>query len=67
MKVRTDLSIAIFRTFAKTGIGIPFTQADIRIHNIDQVRETIARSVPQLEERRSQNGQAAQTGSFEGR
>jgi potassium-dependent mechanosensitive channel len=52
MNVRTDLSIAIFRTFAKTGIRIPFNQADIRIRNIDQLREAVVGSAPQLEERR---------------
>jgi potassium-dependent mechanosensitive channel len=65
MKIRTDLSIAIFRAFAETGIGIPFAQADIRIHNIDQLREAMTRSVPQLEERRSQNGQDSQIGSIQ--
>lgn len=67
VKVRTDLSIAIFRAFAENGIGIPFTQADIRIRNVDQLREAIARSMGQLGERRSDNGQDGQKGSVEAR
>ncbi len=67
MRVRTDLSIAIFRTFAETGIRIPFTQTDIRIRNIDQLREAIARSVSQLEEQRLENGQDEQTEGFQAR
>jgi small-conductance mechanosensitive channel len=40
--VRTDLSIAIFKAFADAGIAMPFTQADIKIRDIDQVRDIFA-------------------------
>jgi potassium-dependent mechanosensitive channel len=67
MRVRTALSITIFRAFAEAGIRIPFTQADITIRNIDQLHEAIARSVPQLEGQRSRNDQDGRTRSFQGR
>jgi potassium-dependent mechanosensitive channel len=42
IRVRTDLSIAIFKAFAEAGIAIPFTQADIKIRDLDQVRDLFA-------------------------
>ncbi|MGH6679823.1 MAG: mechanosensitive ion channel domain-containing protein [Bradyrhizobium sp.] len=42
IRVRTDLSIAIFKAFAEAGIAMPFTQADIKIRDIDQVRDVFA-------------------------
>ena len=53
VRVRTNLSIAIFTAFAEKGIGIPFTQADVRISNVDQVSAAIAAFAPQLKARRS--------------
>jgi len=61
MRVRTDLSIAIFHAFAKAGIGIPFTQADIKIRNFDEVREMIGGYVSQPREGRPKIGQAGHT------
>lgn len=61
MRVRTNLSIAIFTAFAESGIGIPFTQADIRIRNLDQVSETIAAYAPQLQGRRPRFGEPGQS------
>lgn len=61
MRVRTNLSIAIFTAFAESGIGIPFTQADIRIRNMDQVREAIAAYAPQLQGRRANYGEPGQS------
>ena len=53
VRVRTNLSIAIFTAFAERGIGIPFTQADVRISNVDQVSAAIVALAPQLKGRRS--------------
>jgi small-conductance mechanosensitive channel len=50
VRVRTDLSMAIFDAFAEAGIEIPFTQTDINIRNIDRLRELVARSAAQQEE-----------------
>ena len=47
IRIRTDLSIAIFGAFAEASITIPFTQADIKIRNIDQVRDALASVVSQ--------------------
>jgi potassium-dependent mechanosensitive channel len=60
MRVRTNLSIAIFHAFAESGIGIPFTQADIRIRNIDEMREAIAAYSPQIQGRSSKFGETGQ-------
>jgi potassium-dependent mechanosensitive channel len=47
-KIRTDLSIAIIKTFAEAGISIPSGQAEIGIRRMDWLREMIAEgaSVP---------------------
>jgi potassium efflux system protein len=42
IRVRTDLSIAIFDAFAEAGIEIPFTQTDVNIRNIDRLHELVA-------------------------
>jgi potassium efflux system protein len=42
IRVRTDLSIAIYHAFAEAGVGIPFTQADIKIRNVDELRQALA-------------------------
>src|SRR5215471_12358522 len=42
VRVRTDLSIAIFNAFADVGIEIPFTQTDVHIRNIDRLHELVA-------------------------
>ena len=42
VRVRTDLSIAIFDAFAEAGIEIPFTQTDVNIRNIDRLHELLA-------------------------
>jgi len=60
VRVRTDLSIAIFEAFAESGIGIPFTQADVRISNVEQVIAAIATFAPQLKGHRSNYGEPAQ-------
>ncbi|HTW72338.1 MAG TPA: mechanosensitive ion channel domain-containing protein [Acetobacteraceae bacterium] len=65
MRIRTDISIAIFNALAEAGIGIPFTQADIRIRNIDQVREAIVGYTWQHQERSSKNGKDGQRGMSE--
>jgi small-conductance mechanosensitive channel len=56
IRVRTDLSIAIFNAFADAGISIPFTQADIKIRDLDQVRDAIAGYVSQLQGRETEAG-----------
>lgn len=50
VRVRTDLSIAIFDAFADAGIEIPFTQTDVNIRNIDRLRELIADYAGQQQE-----------------
>jgi small-conductance mechanosensitive channel len=42
VRVRTDLSMAIFDAFADAGIEIPFTQTDVNIRNIDRLSELVA-------------------------
>ena len=42
VRVRTDLSIAIFDAFAEAGIEIPFAQTDVNIRNIDRLHELLA-------------------------
>ncbi|HVX79158.1 MAG TPA: mechanosensitive ion channel domain-containing protein [Bradyrhizobium sp.] len=42
IRVRTELSIAIFDAFAEAGIEIPFTQTDVNIRNIDRLHELVA-------------------------
>jgi potassium efflux system protein len=42
IRVRTDLSIAIFDAFAEAGIEIPFAQTDVNIRNIDRLHELVA-------------------------
>lgn len=60
VRVRTNLSIAIFTAFAETGIGIPFTQADVRISNVEQVSAAIAAFAPQLKAGRSNHSEPGQ-------
>lgn len=60
LRVRTDLSIAIFNAFAAAGIGIPFTQADISIRNINQVRDALAGYASDLAWRRPSKTQAGE-------
>ena len=60
VRVRTNLSIAIFAAFAERGIGIPFAQADIRLSNVEEVSAAIATFAPQLKGRRSNHGEPAQ-------
>jgi potassium efflux system protein len=50
IRVRTDLSIAIFDAFAEAGIEIPFTQTDVNIRNIDRLHELLADHAAQQQE-----------------
>ncbi|WP_024509918.1 mechanosensitive ion channel domain-containing protein [Bradyrhizobium sp. ARR65] len=50
VRVRTDLSMAIFDAFAEAGIEIPFTQTDVNIRNIDRLHELIADYAAQQQE-----------------
>ena len=50
VRVRTDLSIAIFDAFADAGIEIPFTQTDVHIRNIDRLHELVADYAAQQQE-----------------
>jgi potassium-dependent mechanosensitive channel len=50
VRVRTDLSMAIFDAFADAGIEIPFTQTDVNIRNIDRLREPVADYAAQQQE-----------------
>ncbi|WP_407181151.1 mechanosensitive ion channel domain-containing protein [Bradyrhizobium sp. STM 3562] len=50
VRVRTDLSMAIFDAFAEAGIEIPFTQTDVNIRNIDRLHQLIADYAAQQQE-----------------
>jgi small-conductance mechanosensitive channel len=50
VRVRTELSMAIFDAFAEAGIEIPFTQTDVNIRNVDLLRELVADSAAQQQE-----------------
>ncbi|HLZ02071.1 MAG TPA: mechanosensitive ion channel domain-containing protein [Bradyrhizobium sp.] len=50
VRVRTDLSMAIFDAFADAGIEIPFTQTDVNIRNIDRLHELVAHYAAQQPE-----------------
>lgn len=61
MRVRTDLSIAIYNAFAKAGIAIPFTQTDVKIRNIDQLHDALAALAFGARPHGSANGNGAGT------
>ena len=50
VRVRTDLSMAIFDAFADAGIEIPFTQTDVNIRNIDRLHDLVADYAAQQQE-----------------
>jgi len=56
VRVRTDLSIAIFDAFAEAGIEIPFTQTDVNIRNIDRLHELLADYAAQQQEGSPETG-----------
>jgi potassium efflux system protein len=56
IRVRTELSMAIFEAFADAGIEIPFTQTDVNIRNIDRLRELFADDAAQRQERSAETG-----------
>jgi potassium-dependent mechanosensitive channel len=56
IRVRTDLSIAIFDAFAEAGIEIPFTQTDVNIRNIDRLHELVADYAAKQEEQSLETG-----------
>jgi small-conductance mechanosensitive channel len=56
VRVRTDLSMAIFDAFADAGIEIPFTQTDVNIRNIDRLHEMVAHYAAQQQEESLETG-----------
>ena len=61
IRVRTELSIAIFDAFAEAGIEIPFTQTDVNIRNIDRLHELVADYAAQQQEGRLETGRRRST------
>jgi small-conductance mechanosensitive channel len=56
LRVRTDLSMAIFDAFADAGIEIPFNQTDINIRNIGRLHQLAADYAAQQQEAGPETG-----------
>lgn len=56
IRVHTDVSIAVFDALADAGIEIPFTQTDVNIRNVDQLRELLADYTAQQQEGSRETG-----------